>query len=187
MSAAFLPSRMRFSIDRYHKMVAAGVLTESDRVELIEGEILEMAPIGTPHSATTALLYERFTFALQRAATISAGGPLVLGDFSEPEPDLMLLLRREDFYRGQHPVAADVLLLIEISDSSLAFDLGVKRALYARHGIREYWVVDLNGHRVHVHREPREAGYASTQVSGPSESLSLLAFPALQLPLHELF
>jgi Uma2 family endonuclease len=187
MSAVFLPSRMRFSIDRYHKMVAAGVLTEYDRVELIEGEILEMSPVGTPHTATTARLNEWLSLGLARAATISVGGPVVLGDFSESEPDLMLLRRREDFYRGQHPAAADVLLLIEVSDSSLAFDLGVKRALYARHGIGEYWVVDLNGHRVHVHREPREAGYHSTQACGPSESLSPLTFPALQLPVHELF
>jgi Uma2 family endonuclease len=187
MSAVLLPSRMRFSVDRYHRMVAAGVLTEYDRVELIEGEIIEMSPIGTPHTATTARLNEWLSLGLARAATISVGGPLVLGDFSEPEPDLMLLRRREDFYRDQHPVAADVLLLIEVSDSSLAFDLGVKRALYARHGIREYWVVDLNGHCVHVHREPGEAGYASTRVCGTAESVSPLAFRALQLPVRELF
>lgn len=116
MSATFLPQRMRFSIDRYHRMVAAHVLTERDHVELIEGEILQTAPIGTPHAATTVLLTERLTLGLGRAATISVGGPLVLGDFSEPEPDLVLLGRREDCYRGKHPTAADALLLIEVSE-----------------------------------------------------------------------
>jgi Uma2 family endonuclease len=178
---------MRFSVDRYHKMVAAGVLTEYDHVELIEGEILEMAPIGSPHAATTALLYERFTFALQRAATISVGGPIVLGDFSEPEPDLMLLERREDFYRAKHPVAKDVLLLIEVSDSALAFDQGIKRALYARYGIGEYWVVDLAGRRVFVYREPGESGYAYSRVCSQAETVSPLAFPAVQLSVRELF
>jgi Uma2 family endonuclease len=187
MSAAFLPSRMRFSVDRYHQMVAAGVLTKYDHVELIEGEILERAPIGTSHAATTALLNERLTFALQRAATISVGGPIVLGDFSEPEPDLMLLERREDFYRAKHPVAKDVLLLIEVSDSSLAFDQGIKRALYARLGVGEYWVVDLAGRRVFVYREPGESGYAHSHVCSHSETLRPLAFPALQLSARELF
>jgi Uma2 family endonuclease len=187
MNAAFLPSRMRFSVDHYHKMIAAGVLTKYDHVELIDGEILEMAPIGSPHTATTALLCERLTFALQRAATISVGGAVVLGDFSEPEPDVMVLARREDFYRTKHPVASEVLLLIEVSDSSLAYDQGIKRALYARYGIHEYWVVDLAGRRVFTYREPGESGYAYSRASSHAETISPLAFPALQLSVRELF
>jgi Uma2 family endonuclease len=187
MNAAFLPSRMRFSVDHYHKMIAAGVLTEYDHVELIDGEILEMAPIGSPHTATTALLTEWLSLGLNRAATISVGGPLVLGDFSEPEPDLMLLTRREDFYRTQHAVASDVLLLIEVSDSSLAYDQGIKRALYARSGVGEYWVVDLAGRRVFTYREPSESGYAYSCACGQAETISPLAFPALQLSVRDLF
>src|ERR1700722_4583510 len=134
MSSAFTPSRTRISTDRYHLMVARGVLTKYDRIELIEGEMFDMAPMGTAHSAITSRLNELFIWAVRRSATVVVGGPVVLGEFSEPQPDLMLLKRRADFYSGAHPVAADVLLLIEVSDSSLAFDQGVKLNLYARYG-----------------------------------------------------
>src|ERR1700722_19073713 len=97
--------------------------------------MLDMAPIGTKHSAITSRLNEWFILALARSATVVSGGPVILGDFSEPQPDLILLKRRADFYSGKLPEAADVLLLIEVSDSSLSFDQGVKLNLYARYGV----------------------------------------------------
>ena len=144
-------------------MVATGVLTRHDRVELIEGDMLDMAPIGVKHSAITTRLNEIFVLALSRSATIVVGGPVNLGEFSEPQPDLMLLKRRADFYGGRIPEASDVLLLVEISDSSLAFDQGVKLALYARFGVVEVWIIDIAGPTVEIYRGPKEGAYSLTE------------------------
>jgi Uma2 family endonuclease len=179
MSAAFIPPRTRLSADRYQKMVATGVLTKYDRVELIEGEMLDMAPIGTQHSAITSRLNELFVLAVSRSSTIVSGGPVNLGEFSEPQPDLMLLKRRADFYSGKIPEAADVLLLIEVSDTSLAFDQGVKLSLYARFGVAEYWVVDVEGRRIVAYREPSVKGYARRLEFVGADLVAPLAFPDL--------
>ena len=186
MSSVFTPTRMRISTDRYHKMIAAGVLTKYDRVELIEGEMLDMAPIGSKHTALVSRLNELFVLAASRWATVVGGGPVVLGEYSEPEPDLMLLKRRADFYGGKHAEPADVLLLLEVSDSSLAFDQGVKMNLYARYGVAEYWVVDVQGRRVVIYREPGPEGYLrkdefTTGVVAPQ------AFPDIKIAVGELF
>lgn len=124
MSSAFTPTRTRISTDRYQMMIATGVLTKYDRIELIEGDMLDRAPIGVQHTAITSRLNEFFVFAMARSAIVVSGGPVNLENFSEPQPDLMLLKRRADFYSGKLPEAPEVLLLIEVADSSLAFDLG---------------------------------------------------------------
>jgi Uma2 family endonuclease len=178
---------MRISTDRYEMMIAAGVLTKYDRIELVEGDMLDMAPIGDQHTAITSRLNEFFVLAVARSATIVSGGAIKLGDFSEPEPDLMLLKRRADFYSGKRPEAPDVLLLIEVSDSSLAFDLGVKLNLYARYGVSEYWVVDVKGRRVVCHREPTPKGYAHTTEYAIGDVLAPQAFPDLKLVVGEIF
>ncbi len=168
-------------------MVATGVLTRHDRVELIEGDMLDMAPIGVKHSAITTRLNEIFVLALSRSATIVVGGPVNLGEFSEPQPDLMLLKRRADFYGGRIPEASDVLLLVEISDSSLAFDQGVKLALYARYGIAEYWVVNVEASRVATYREPTAQGYGRKVEFGTTDTLTTQAFPDFAIPLSDIF
>ena len=187
MSYAFTPTRTRISTDRYHRMVATGVLTKYDRVELIEGDMLDMAPIGTKHSAITSRLHELFVLAVSRSATVVSGGPVNLGEFSEPQPDLMLLKRREDFYGGKLPEAADVLLLIEVSDSSLAFDQGVKLNLYARYGVAEYWIVDVEGKRVVTYREPEAKGYLRTLEFAAADSVAPTAFPDVSIAVGEIF
>ena len=187
MSAAFIPTRMRISTDRYQMMVAAGVLTKYDRIELIEGDMLDMAPIGTQHSAITSRLHEFFVLSVSRSATIVSGGPVNLGEYSEPQPDLMLLKRRADFYSGKIPEAADVLLLIEVSDSSLVFDQSVKLNLYARYGVAEYWVVDVDGQRVVTYREPGPKGYLRKFEFAPADSVAPQAFPNVQIEVGEIF
>src|ERR1700722_15944477 len=177
MSSAFTPSRTRISTDRYHLMVAKGVLTKYDRIELIEGEMFDMAPMGTRHSAITSRLHEMFVLATSRSATIVSGGPVDLGEFSEPQPDLMLLKRRADFYSGKIPESADVLLLIEVSDSSLSFDQSVKLGLYARYGVAEYWVVDVEGERVVTYREPTAKGYLCKAEFAAADVVAPRAFP----------
>ena len=187
MSSAFTPTRTRITTNRYQMMVATGVLTKYDRVELIEGDMLNMAPIGTKHAAITSKLHELFVLALSRSATIVSGGPVNLGEYSEPQPDLMLLKRRADFYSGKIPESADVLLLIEVSDSSLSFDQGVKLDLYARYGICEYWVVDVEGKRVVTYREPAPEGYFRKAELVAADIATPQAFPDLKIVVGEIF
>ncbi|MGC1520709.1 MAG: Uma2 family endonuclease [Steroidobacteraceae bacterium] len=187
MSSTFTPTRTRISTDRYVMMIAAGVLTKYDRIELVEGDMLDMAPIGDRHTAITSRLHEFFVFAVARSATIVSGGAIKLGDFSEPQPDSVLLKRRADFYSGKRPEAADVLLLIEVSDSSLAFDLGVKLNLYARYGVSEYWVVDVEGRRVLTYREPTANGYAAQGEFAAADVVAPQAFPDLNIAVGEIF
>jgi len=187
MSTASIPPRTRISTDRYQKMVATGVLTKYDRIELIEGEMLDMAPIGTKHSAITSRLHELFVLAVSHSATIVSGGPVNLGEFSEPQPDLMLLKRRADFYSGKIPEAAEVLLVIEVSDSSLAFDQGAKLSLYARYGVAEYWVADLEGRRIVAYHEPLGQGYARRLEFAGADLVAPLAFPNVKIVVGEIF
>jgi Uma2 family endonuclease len=120
-------------------------------------------------------------------AIISPGGSVKLGEYSIPQPDLMLLRPREDYYANKIPTAPDVLLLVEISDSCLAFDQGAKRALYARHEVIEYWIVDLPGKCLHVYREPAAGGYARARSCTLNDTVSPQAVPAIQLAVGSLF
>jgi len=187
MSVVSLPERMRISADRYQKMVATGVLTKYDRVELIDGDMINMAPIGPPHSAVVARLNRLFVLSLGDSGIVSPGGSIKLGDYSVPQPDLMLLKPRADFYAAQIPTPRDVLLLVEVSDSSLAFDQGTKRALYARHSVAEYWVVDIPGRRVHVYCEPTVDGYKEAFEHTLSDTVSPRALPVVQVMVGTLF
>jgi Uma2 family endonuclease len=168
-------------------MVATGVFTKYDRIELIEGDMLDMAPMGTRHSAITSRLNELFILAVTRSATVVVGGPVNIGKFSQPQPDLMLLKRRADFYSGKTPEASDVLLLIEVSDSSLAFDQGVKLNLYARYGVAEYWVVDVEGRRVVTYREPTAKGYIRKAEFEAPDAVAPHAFPDLEIAVGQIF
>ncbi|HTY51244.1 MAG TPA: Uma2 family endonuclease [Steroidobacteraceae bacterium] len=187
MSTAFTPTRLRISVARYQQMVATGVLTRADRVALIDGEILAMAPIGSRHSSVTLCLLKHFIPALGDRAAVGAAHPLDLGGHSEPDPDLLLLRPRPDAYARAHPQAADVLLLVEVADSTLAFDLGTKRGLYARHGVPEYWVVDAHVRRIVVHRQPAHGHYQETFELHLGESASPAVFPEVAIPVAALF
>jgi Uma2 family endonuclease len=129
--------RHRLNVDDYYRMAAAGVLARDARVELIEGEIIDMAPIGSRHSGTVSLLARRLAAAIGESAIVATQSPLRLSQLSESQPDLLLLKPRADFYRQSHPEPADVLLLIEVCESSLRYDQQVKLPLYARHGVAE--------------------------------------------------
>jgi Uma2 family endonuclease len=187
MSVMWTPERTRISAERFDKMIAAGVLTKYDRVELIEGDMINGPGINPPHSAITARLNELLVLSVGRSVTVSPCGSVRLGDFSVPQPDLMLLTRREDFYFRRRPTAADVLLLIEVSDSSLAYDQSTKRALYARYGVEEYWVVDVQGERVFVYSERAGEGYARVVECTAADIVSPRAVPAVQIQVGTLF
>jgi Uma2 family endonuclease len=167
-------------------MVATGVLTKDDRVELIDGDLLNMAPIGSQHAALSIRLTKLFVRGVGDAAEVSVGGPINLGGFSEPQPDVSLLRLRDD-YATRIPEPSDVLLVVEISDSSLVFDRTIKLALYARHGIEEYWVVDVEGQRIEACRGPVGTGYTEMiEISGPRVA-SPRALPELRLNVSALF
>lgn len=158
------PSRHLISVAAFHRMGETGILGPADRVELIEGEIIDMSPIGVLHAAIVARLASYFSQRLGGAAVVWCQNPLRLDDISEPEPDIAVLRPRADFYTTAHPAPADVLLVIEVADTSLAYDLGTKVPLYARHGIPEAWVIDAATRRTRVFRQPaggRETGQAT--------------------------
>lgn len=173
------PLRRLFTASEYHTMLDAGILKEDDRVELIEGEILQMTPIGSAHGGGVNRLTALFTSLLGRRAVVSVQNSFHLNDFSEPQPDLLLLRFRDDFYSRELPRTTDVLLLIEIADSSLEFDRRIKAGLYARHGIPEVWVQDLRNGVLLVHRDPSPQGYREVKALQRGERLSPLAFPDL--------
>jgi Uma2 family endonuclease len=159
-----VPARHRVDVKAYYRMAEAGILTQNDRVELIGGEIFDMAPIGSAHAGKTDRLNRLFArAAADGLALVSVQRPLRLDAYNEPEPDVMLLKPRADDYQGRHSGAADVLLLVEVSQTSLAYDRGMKLALYAKFGVREVWIVDLRGAAIEVYREPAGDAYAVTE------------------------
>ncbi|HLZ73189.1 MAG TPA: Uma2 family endonuclease [Dehalococcoidia bacterium] len=177
--------RRRFSIDEYDRMIAAGILCEDERVELLEGAIVCMAPIGVRHVAAVHRLTTRFSRELPDVI-VSVQNPIRLPQGSEPQPDVAILRPREDFYESGLPGPADVLLLIEIADTSLEYDRDVKLPLYAAAGSIEVWIEDLNGERMLVYREPKDGQYTRMQVIERGGTLAPLAFPELTLALDDL-
>jgi Uma2 family endonuclease len=178
--------RRRFTVDEYHQMAEAGILAEDDRIELIEGEIIEMSPIGPRHFAEVIRLNEIFVRMFGEAVQVSPQNPIVLSEDTEPEPDLTLLRRRPDYYASGLPGSDDVFLVVEVADTSLAYDRRVKMALYARSGIPEYWLIDLNSETVTVYRDPGPEGYGTTRVARRGERLAPAAFPDRELTVEAL-
>jgi Uma2 family endonuclease len=154
------PKPHRLTVDDYYRMAEAGVLSPDDRTELIEGEIVDMAPIDSVHADVVMLLTKLLLRAAGDSADVRSQLPVRLSRSSEPQPDLALVTARPGGYRRAHPTTADVLLVMEVSDTTLRYDLNVKARLYATHGIPEYWVVDLVANRVWRHRRPSGTAYA---------------------------
>lgn len=182
MNAVFTPQRTRISVEQFQKMGEAGIFGPEQRIELIEGELLNMVPIGTRHvfavDALTRLLYGSIPPARARISTQS---PVVLGSFSEPQPDLLLLRPRPGNYLEATPGAADVLLLIEVADTTLRYDRGHKLPLYAREGVQEVWILDIQGRQLTIWRDLQAGRYATHHTLGPDEVASPLALPELRL------
>lgn len=151
--------RHQLNVEQYHRMGEAGVLAPDARVELIEGEVIDIAPIGTRHWSMVSRLSHLLFEAVRQRAIVSVQQSLRLDRFNEPEPDIAVLGWRDDFYAEALPTGADTLLIIEVADSTLAFDLSVKARLYATHRVPVYWVIDLPGGLLHVHGEPRGEAY----------------------------
>jgi Uma2 family endonuclease len=178
-----MPRRHRITVDEYYRMAETGVLAPDARVELIEGEIIDMPPIGNPHMATVDRLNALLIRAVGDRAIVRCQGAVQLGDFSMPQPDFVLLAPRADYYRSRHAVADDVLLAIEVSDTTLSYDRGRKMALYARFGVPEFWVVDVNSRRLYLHRQPSESTYLEISTLEAPSSMLIERLPGVALDL----
>lgn len=177
----------RFTVDEYYKMGEAGIFTEDDRVELIGGEIVEMPPISSPHGGGVNRLLNAFLpVQLAGQAVISVQNPLRLSTYSEPVPDLVVLRPRDDFYATSHPTPQDVLLLIEVAQTTQQYDRRVKMPLYAREGVPEVWLIDLPAHALDAYRDPSPEGYRTVQRFRAGEQISPQALPDLVLAVEEL-
>lgn len=180
------PTTRRFTVEEYYRMAEAGILGEDDRVELLDGEIVQMSPIGSRHAACV----DRLNHGLQRrvgeAAIVRVQNPIRLSDTSEPQPDLCLLQARADYYTGSHPGPRNVLLVIEVADASLRYDRDIKVPTYARAGIPEVWLVDLDGERLHVFWDPIDGRYRSVREFGIGDVVASHVMPALRIPIDQI-
>jgi len=183
VAMAEMIERRRFSVDDYHRMAEAGILTEDDRVELIHGEILVMAPIGTRHTACVKGLNRLFA-GLQATALLSVQDPVAMED-SEPEPDFAILALRDDLFATAHPTPSDVHLIVEVADAGRTLDREVKGPLYAASGIREYWLVDLETDRIEIHRRPEGRRWREIRTVGPGDRIAPEAFPDFEVAVDD--
>ncbi|HUP68282.1 MAG TPA: Uma2 family endonuclease [Acidimicrobiales bacterium] len=180
------PAPHRFTIDEYHRMADAGLFGEDDRIELLDGEIVEMAPIGSRHAGCVNKLTRLVVRAAEGRGVVAVQNPILVPDHSEPQPDLALLRPRSDDYAGSHALPADVLLVVEVADTTVAWDRRRKVPLYAAASLAEVWLVDLPAGVVEVFREPRDGAYAAVTTAGPGDVLTPLGLPGAQLRVDEI-
>jgi Uma2 family endonuclease len=174
-------NRHSFTVAEYERMGRAGIFSEDERVELVCGEIIEMPPIGERHAGCVGLLTQLITLRLKRKAVVWVQNPLRLDDYSEPQPDIAVLKPRADFYRNSKPTPEDVLLVIEVSDTTLEYDMKVKVPLYARAGVPETWLVNLRGGRIKAYSDPAKGSYQSITSYARGEEIQSRSLAALRV------
>jgi Uma2 family endonuclease len=179
---ATMVTKKRFTADQYHRMAQVGILAPRDRVELIDGEIVVMSPIGSRHSACMSCATRALIRAADDSAIVQPQSSVRLDLYYEPEPDLVLLRPRADFYATRHRTPGDVLLVIEIADSSLAYDRDMKAPIYAMSGIGEYWLADLITNVVWRYSAPERGTYQRVEQHHRGESIAPLQLPACVIP-----
>ncbi len=181
-----LQHRHRYTVDDYHRMADAGILSPEARVQLIDGDVIEMPPIGPPHASMVTELQNRLFRAVEDAAVVRVQNPVRLGPHDEPEPDLAVVTQPAAKYRTRHPEPADILLVIEVADSSLALDRDLKLRRYADCGIPEAWLVDANGKTILRCRDPGAAGYGSSEAIEGRQRVAIPGLPDGVLDLRRL-
>ena len=194
-----LTTAKRFSLDEYHRLADIGFLSEDDRVELIRGEIFQMAAKSTSHTTCCGNLLEQLAILVVGRASLQCQDPIVLPSGSEPEPDFVIVRKRDDNYLSAHPNPSDVLLLVEIADSSLKFDQEIKLPLYAEAGIPYYWLFNLVDNHLEAYSEPYQElpgnfGYSMKRIILPNGAepcggfrIALPCFPEKSLDLSKVF
>lgn len=174
-------ARRHFNVTEYYRMTEAGILSESDRVELIDGEVIEMSPIGSRHAACVDRLTQVFCLLVGQHFIVRVQNPIRLDEYSEPQPDLCLLQPRADFYAQAHPTPVDVLLVVEVADSSAGFDREVKLPLYAQASVPEVWIVNLPADTVEVYAQPASGKYQKALELKRGEVINSETIPQLSL------
>ncbi|MDX2213405.1 MAG: Uma2 family endonuclease [Oculatellaceae cyanobacterium bins.114] len=183
-----LPTKAKlWTVEDYHRMVEAGVLTGSDRVELLEGQIIEMNPQLPPHAATTQRAFRYLDRLLETVAYVRMQLPVMLKPKSEPEPDIAVVRIDANEYGDRHPTPEDIFLIIEVADSTLLGDRQQKALIYAKAGIADYWILDVNAKQVDIFREPTPEGYQQEASVAANTMLAPVAFPDISIPLNQLF
>ena len=182
-----IPTRYRFTVTEYYAMGDAGIFTEDDPVELLDGDIIVLPPVQPWHAASVDQFNHLMLPPLQGRAIVRVQGPTHLNDISEPQPDVLLLRWRDDFYREGHPGPTHILLLIEISDTSVDYDRNTKLSAYARAGIPEVWIVSRQDRRIESYSEPSEGTYSKVKHTVPTETIAPQAFPDVALEVGRFF
>lgn len=178
--------KWHFNVDQYYRLAEVGVLKPDDRVELIEGEIIRMSPIGSPHAACVSRLTRLFHQSVAERAIVAVQNPVRLSDYSEAVPDVALLKQRADFYAAHHPAPEDVILVVEVSDTTLLTDRNVKMPLYARAGIAEAWLVNLPRKLIEVYFDSTDGSYRESLKFKQGEILVSPTVSGLSLAVDEI-
>lgn len=181
------PEKRYFNVDEYYRMARAGVLTPDDRVELIEGEIVKTSPIGSPHAACVSRLDDLLRGFRRKKAIVRIQNPVRLNDFSEPVPDVALLKPRQDYYAARHPSSTDVMLIIEVAETTVISDREVKVPLYARNNIPEVWLVNLPKKLIEEYFEVAEGRYLKSKKYKVGENIVSATVPGLSLKVADVF
>jgi Uma2 family endonuclease len=177
----------QFTVEDYARMLEAGILSEDDRVELIDGEVRAMSPIGSVHAAIVKRLLAILTRLLGDTAIVSVQDPVRLNDYTEPEPDVAVLRQRADFYAQGHPHPDDVLLVIEVADTSLDYDRDEKMPRYAAANIAEAWLIDVASQTVEQYRQPRNGKYLLKRLAERGDTVVGESLPDLQIAVDRIF
>jgi Uma2 family endonuclease len=181
------PSRHRYTVADYYRMGEIGILAPDARVELIDGEILDMPPPGSLHAGTVNRLVSSLGGAVGNRAVLVVQNPVRLSKYSEPQPDLAVARPRADFYTSRHPEPLDLILVVEVADTSARFDRDVKVGLYAQHRIPEVWLADLRATQLVRYRNPQQGAYALVDRPDLGTAIELAALPAVRVDLSTLF
>jgi Uma2 family endonuclease len=182
----------RFTLEEYHKLTELGFFHEDDHIQLINGELIEMVAKGRAHETCLRKLWKELPVVIGNRATLQSQAPITIPPKSEPEPDFAIVKNRDDDYLSSHPQGEDVLLVIEVADSSIEYDQKVKIPLYAKAGIPDYWILNLLDNCLECYSEPYQNqqgifGYVNKRIVLPNQIISLPCFPDLQLDLSKLF
>jgi Uma2 family endonuclease len=183
---SFQLERKRFTVKEFHRMVETGILEEGSPYELLNGEIIHMATIGSKHAAKVNRISARLHQTVEKTYIVRIQNPIELGAFSQPEPDIAILRWQDDFYESGHPTAQDIYLLIEVSDTTLDYDRTTKLPIYAESGIAEYWIVNLPDNQIEVHRNPSGNAYQSIQTFTKDQTLTIELLPEITIAVHEI-
>ena len=179
--------RRQITVDQYYRMAEVGLIAPDERVELIDGEIIDMAPIGSDHVGVVIRLTRLLGQAVDGKASLSVQNPVRLSDRSEPEPDFAVLRFRDDDYSSAHPSPADTLLIVEVSNTSERYDRQIKLPLYAAHGIPEVWIISIEQQSLTIYRSPDNNRYQHEQTTQAPGNVSLFALPDISVDLSTLF